>query len=218
GKNWELISIGYRNQYDMSYNRDGELFTFDSDMEWDMNLPWYKATRVCHAVVGSEFGWRSGTSNFPAYYIDNLPPTLDIGPGSPTGTTFGYGAKFPAKYQDAYFICDWSYGKLYAVHLKPSGSTYVGEAEEFMNGSPLASMYALTVLMRVGGRDLLPRVLEALERIDWAKLDASQKTDYLRVYQLAFIRMGPPDETARKRSATRLDAFYPGVGREVNAE
>jgi hypothetical protein len=51
--------------------------------------------------------------------------------------TFGTGAKFPAKYQDAFFICDWSYGKLYAVHLKPSGASYTGEKEEFIAGSPL---------------------------------------------------------------------------------
>src|SRR5581483_7093306 len=61
GKDWQLISMGYRNEYDIAFNRHGELFTFDSDMEWDMNLPWYRPTRVCHAVPGSEFGWRGGT-------------------------------------------------------------------------------------------------------------------------------------------------------------
>ena len=137
GKTWELISIGYRNQYDIAFNRDGELFTYDSDMEWDMNTPWYRPTRVCHAVDGSEFGWRSGTGNWPDYYPDNLPPVVNVGPGSPTGIAFGYGAKFPAKYQDALFLCDWSYGKLYAVHLKPDGGTYKGELEEFVTGTPL---------------------------------------------------------------------------------
>jgi putative heme-binding domain-containing protein len=51
--------------------------------------------------------------------------------------TFGYGAKFPAKYQEAFFICDWSYGKLYAVHMTPDGASYKGTAEEFIKGSPL---------------------------------------------------------------------------------
>ena len=37
GKNWTLVSMGYRNQYDAAFNRDGELFTYDADMEWDMN-------------------------------------------------------------------------------------------------------------------------------------------------------------------------------------
>ena len=108
GKNWKLISMGYRNQYDAAFNRDGELFTYDADMEWDMNTPWYRPTRVCHAVPGSEFGWRGGTGKMYEYHPDNLPPVVNVGPGSPTGITFGYGAKFPAKYQEALFLCDWS--------------------------------------------------------------------------------------------------------------
>ncbi len=136
-KNWELVSVGYRNEYDAAFNRDGELFTYDADMEWDMNTPWYRPTRVCHVTSGSEFGWRNGAGKWPAYYPDSLPAAVNIGPGSPTGVTFGYGAKFPAKYQDALFICDWSYGKLYAVHLKPEGSSYTGELEEFITGTPL---------------------------------------------------------------------------------
>ncbi len=47
GKQWELFSVGYRNQYDAAYNRAGDLFTYDADMEWDFNTPWYRPTRVC---------------------------------------------------------------------------------------------------------------------------------------------------------------------------
>jgi putative heme-binding domain-containing protein len=137
GKNWELLSVGYRNPYDMAFNRAGELFTYDADMEWDINLPWYRPTRLCLVTSGSEYGWRNGSGKFPPYYPDNLPAIYDIGPGSPTGMTFGYGAKFPAKYQEALFMCDWSYGKLYAMHLTPEGSAYKAEAEEFLAGSPL---------------------------------------------------------------------------------
>ena len=85
GKEWTLISMGYRNEFDAAFNRDGELFTFDADMEWDMNLPWYRPTRVCHAVPGSEFGWRGGTGKMYEYMPDNLPPVVNVGPGSPTG-------------------------------------------------------------------------------------------------------------------------------------
>jgi putative heme-binding domain-containing protein len=86
---------------------------------------------------GSEFGWRNGAGKWPAYYPDSLPGVVDIGPGSPTGICFGYGAKFPFRYQNALFICDWSYGKMYAVHLKPNGSSYLGDFEEFLGGNPL---------------------------------------------------------------------------------
>jgi len=137
GKNWELFSVGFRNQYDAAYNREGELFTYDADMEWDFNTPWYRPTRINHVTSGSEFGWRNGAGKYPAYYAESLPAILDIGPGSPTGVCFGYGAKFPAKYHDALFICDWSYGKLYAVHLKPQGASFIAEKEEFVSGTPL---------------------------------------------------------------------------------
>jgi len=137
GKEWTLLSCGNRNQYDVAFNKRGDMFGYDSDMEWDMNTPWYRPTRVTHAVSGSEFGWRSGTGKYPPYYPDSLPPLIDMGPGSPTSMIFGYGAKFPAKYQEALFVCDWSYGKLYALHLSPKGGTYAATREEFVQGQPL---------------------------------------------------------------------------------
>jgi putative heme-binding domain-containing protein len=137
GKNWVLHTVGFRNEYDAAFNRFGDLFTYDADMEWDFNTPWYRPTRVCLAASGAEFGWRNGAGKWPAYFPDTLPATVNIGPGSPTGVTFGYGAKFPAKYQNALFINDWSYGKLYAVHLESDGAGYKGTYEEFVTGTPL---------------------------------------------------------------------------------
>jgi putative heme-binding domain-containing protein len=138
GKSCELVSMGFRNSFDLAFNRAGELFTYDSDMEWDVNTPWYRPTRVLHVTSGSEFGYRNGAGKWPPYYIDSLPAVANVGPGSPTGVAFGYGAKFPAKYQEALYLCDWSYGKLYALHLAPRGATYGGELEEFATGTPLA--------------------------------------------------------------------------------
>ena len=137
GKSFELIAAGFRNEYDLAFNAQGELFTYDADMEWDVGTPWYRPTRVNHVVSGAEFGWRSGTGKWPDYYPDSLGAVVNIGPGSPTGITFGTGAKFPAKYQNALFICDWSYSVLYAVHMEPDGATYTGTAERFASGVPL---------------------------------------------------------------------------------
>ena len=137
GKDWEVYSIGFRNQYDIAFNADGELFSYDADMEWDLGSPWYRPTRVVHATSGSEFGWRSGTGKWPTYYQDSLPPAVDIGPGSPVGIVFGYNAKFPAKYQKALFILDWTYSTIYAVHLSPDGASYRGDKEDFITGKPL---------------------------------------------------------------------------------
>lgn len=137
GGDVELIATGFRNHYDIALNRDGELFTYDADMEWDVGTPWYRPTRINHVISGGEFGWRNGTGKWPAYYPDSFGSVVDIGPGSPTGICFGYGSHFPPKYQQALFIADWSYGNLYAVHLTPDGSSYRGTFETFATAAPL---------------------------------------------------------------------------------
>lgn len=137
GKNYRVHSTGYRNQYDADLNRFGDLFTYDSDMEWDMGTPWYRPTRICLALSGSEFGWRNGSGKWPAYYEDSLPSIVDIGPGSPTGVVFGKGAKFPTVYQDAMFALDWTFGTIYAIHLTPKGAGYTATVEDFVSGAPL---------------------------------------------------------------------------------
>jgi len=137
GKSWNFYSSGFRNQYDVAFNADGEMFTYDSDMEWDSGTPWYRPTRVYHCTSGSEFGWRTGTGKWPAWYPDCLPPAIDIGPGCPTGVMSGQGANFPADYQHAIYVFDWTYGTIYAIHMVPTGSTYQGVKEEFITGVPL---------------------------------------------------------------------------------
>ncbi|MEY5016684.1 MAG: hypothetical protein RIS92_3042 [Verrucomicrobiota bacterium] len=134
GQEWTLIASGLRNQYDAAFNRHGELFTYDADMEWDLGTPWYRPTRVCHVVDGAEFGWRSVSGKWAEDYADSVPPVINVGRGSPTGVAFGYGAKFPGRYQEALYIADWTYGRLYAVHLKERGASYTATQEVFVEG------------------------------------------------------------------------------------
>ena len=342
GKTWELLATGFRNEYDAAYNRFGDLFAYDADMEWDINTPWYRPTRVNFVASGAEFGWRSGAGKWPAYYPDSLGSVVNVGPGSPTGVTFGHGAKFPTKYQDALFINDWSFGKLYAVHLTQDGAGYTGKLEEFVTGSPLpltdlvinpkdgamyfaiggrktqsalyrvtyagkestspvketkviptavatrrklesfhghadpkaveaawpflsskdrylrfaariaiewqpadqwreralseknpvASTHALLALARVSSRDpfhrkdtdpkpdpaLQGRILTALDRINWDRLEVSQQMDLVRAYVVTFTRLGKPDDATRARLLAKFDPLFPSTSRELNAE
>jgi putative heme-binding domain-containing protein len=132
GQSIELFSSGQRNTYDIDFNADGELFGFDSDMEWDWGTPWYRPVHVFHSVRGGDNGFREGTAKWPEYYADGLPYAATIGIGCPTGVVFGTGAKFPVKYQKAFYICDWTYGRLIAVHLGPDGASYTGMSENFV--------------------------------------------------------------------------------------
>ena len=168
GKEFIQFANGFRNIFDGGVNREGELFVYDADMEYDFNTSWYRPTRINHVVSGAEFGWRNGAGKYPEFYYDSLPATLNIGPGSPTGCTFGYGTKFPAKYQDAFYALDWSWGKIYAVHLTPSGSTYTATKEEFVTGGPLPVSDAIigqdgAMYFTIGGR----RVQSGLYRVTY---------------------------------------------------
>jgi putative heme-binding domain-containing protein len=137
GKKWELVSAGYRNPYDIAFNEAGDMFTYDSDMEWDFGTPWYRPTRVCHATSASEFGWRTGDAKWAPSYPDNVAPVMNIGQGSPTNLIYLKDALFPEKYKNTLLAFDWSFGIIHGLHLKPSGGTYTADHEEFLSGSPL---------------------------------------------------------------------------------
>jgi putative heme-binding domain-containing protein len=342
GTEWELVASGFRNPYDAAFHRNGDLITFDADMEWDMNTPWYRPTRLCLVASGAEFGWRNGAGKWPEHHPDSLPPIHNVGPGSPVGLAFGYGAKFPAKYQEALFMPDWSYGRMLVAHLSPDGAGYKAETELFMSAAPLpltdlvvsptdGAMYlitggwriqtglyritytggestaevhpadrgasareirrrleafhgrrtpeavgeawphlgsndrylrfaarvalewqdpaewrerafrekdpatalsALLALVRVSASDpqhrtngapapdraLGERIVDALDRLPWARLTGVQKVDLLRTLGVAFVRFGPPDEERRAALAEKFDRVFPAVGRELNSE
>ncbi|QMW00784.1 c-type cytochrome [Spirosoma foliorum] len=159
GQKWELMGAGFRNTFDFDFNDAGDVIGYDSDMEWDFGLPWYKPTRICHITSGAEFGWRTAASNWSPTFADCLPAVLNMGQGSPTGVFAGRGARFPQKYQKAVYAFDWSFGIMYAVHLQPQGSTYSATAEEFISGSPLPLTDGLVgpdgaVYFLTGGRRL----------------------------------------------------------------
>jgi putative heme-binding domain-containing protein len=137
GKTWSRVAAGFRNQYDFAFNRMGEIFTFDSDMEWDVGLPWYRPVRVCFVPQGAEFGWRNGSGKWPSYYFDSLPAILDVGRGSPTGVTFYQGRAFPEEYQDAFLYCDWSQGRILAARLTQEGAAYRASQTDLVVGQPL---------------------------------------------------------------------------------
>lgn len=221
GAEVDLIACGFRNTYDLAASPSGEIFTFDSDMEWDLGLPWYRPARVCHVVSGADFGWRHGSGKWPADYEESLPPTLDVGPASPTGMLFGTGAAFPPRYRDALFMLDWTYGMVYAVHLTPNGATYEARTQQFLAAKPLPLTDAAigadgALYFTTGGRRLASRLYRVVYRgPDQPQPDhaAAQRTPeaQLRARLEALHRSGAPDETA---AAAALDPIWPNLTHE----
>lgn len=205
GSHQELIATGFRNEYDIAFDYDGELFTYDADMEWDVGTPWYRPTRVNHVISGAEFGWRNGTGKWPDYYPDSFGAVVNIGPGSPTGIAFGYGARFPNKYQQALFIADWSYGVIHAVHIQPHGASYVAEFEPFVRAAPMAVTDLVVhpdgnLYFAVGGR----RTGSALYRVRYT---GTESTEFVP-------REDPPEILEARALRHQLESYH---GHETRA-
>ena len=168
GKTWEIVATGFRNQYDAAFNREGELFTYDADMEWDLNTPWYRPTRINHVIDGADYDGEPVLGSLWISAQTLSEPWLTIDPGSPTGVCFGYGAKFPAKYQNA-FLPVIGLRKALCRHLKPESPLIPQPLKSLPPPSPYPSRTcSLTLTMgpcfTVGGRRVQSGLIEDLHR------------------------------------------------------
>ena len=134
-----LFFSGMRNPYDFAYNLAGEAFTFDSDMEWDVNSPWYRENRSIHMIPGGDAGYRNGTGKFQDEYFDTLPALRHARRGSPVGVEFYQSYAYPASFFDNLFEADWSRGRLLYTALTRKGASYTarGDLAEFVHGEPM---------------------------------------------------------------------------------
>ena len=137
GKERRLRSLGLRNAYDQAFTRDGELITYDSDMEWNMGTAWYRPTRILNLIPGGDHGWRTGNGEWPDYWPDSAGALMDIGPGSPTGVLSGVDARFPSRYRNSIFCFDWTFGRIYSLEMKRDGAGFKTEKSVLVSGKPL---------------------------------------------------------------------------------
>jgi putative heme-binding domain-containing protein len=84
--------------------------------------------------------------------------------------------------------------------------------------SPAAQRAALLAVIRTADETHAPRVIEALGATRWDDLDRAGRLEWLRLWALCFIRMGPPDEISARRLATRLGRHYPTGDETIDRE
>ena len=96
--------------------------------------------------------------------------------------------------------------------------------------NPGKQVVALLALTRVTGVDPLhrkpsdapvdkiiqTRILDALAKLDWKKLDDDQRLTLVRAYEINFVRFGRPEPAMAKRILKQLDAAYPAPTFEQN--
>ncbi len=164
GTQSEVIAHGFRNPYDLAFDANGRLFTFDSDGERDHHLPWYAPTRVFDVAQGQHHGWvlkgwqRSWSR--PAVFFDNVERLVEVGRGSPTGVVVYRHTAFPERYRNGLFVACWSLGNIYFCPRTPHGSTDTATLETFLKptGSAGFAPVAMSIdpkgdlFVAIGGR------------------------------------------------------------------
>jgi putative heme-binding domain-containing protein len=84
--------------------------------------------------------------------------------------------------------------------------------------NPQGSLEALVALARLGDKSLQPQLIDALARFDFAKLSTEQQYSVVRLWQLAFTRMGAPSPEVKRRVVTLLEPFFPHPDRLLSRD
>ena len=80
---------------------------------------------MLHVLPGGEEGWITESWNRPNYFLDaasrrRLDRSRISRPASPVTST----RNFPAKYRNALFVLDWTFGRVLTVPLVTQGATF----------------------------------------------------------------------------------------------
>jgi putative heme-binding domain-containing protein len=174
GSDVAAIADGFRNAYDFDFDPRGTPYTFDSDNERCVGLPWYEPTRVYRVLAGGHYGWlnpqHAQTWRKPPYFPDVVPPLVTAGRGSPTGVACYRHTRFPAGYRGGLFYADWTFGKIWFTDpsVKEPKATAFLEATGENGFAPTGlAVHPKTgdLFVSVGGRG----TRGAVYRITWAK-------------------------------------------------
>jgi putative heme-binding domain-containing protein len=207
-KTCEVVVDGYRNAYDMDFNLDGELFTFDSDNERCVGLPWYEPVRFYHVLPGEHYGWLSPQrGNFwrlPAYDADTVTPLATFGRGSPTGVVCYRHLQFPEAYRGGIFLADWTFGRIYFTKLKPAGATYSCEKQTFLEA--------------VGDEGFAPTALAVHPQTGDLYISIGGRGTRGAVYRIRYTKGGtafPAGDLAKMQMAHRSLDWQDGLATEL---
>jgi putative heme-binding domain-containing protein len=232
---YEIVAHGLRNAYGLDFNGDGEPFTFDSDNERCVALPWYEPTRCYHLADGAFCGWRSPQRGafwrLPPYCLDVVAPAATLGRGSPTGVVCYRHTQFPARYRGGLFLLDWTFGRIHFLRLKRSGSSYTGTPEVFLrsvgdNGfaPTAAAVHPVTgdLYVAIGGRGTrgavyrirYPAGLVGVKPEEVARLQPPRRSlDWAPGSGARLLKQAAGDDLhARRRALTMLRRHRPHFG------
>ncbi len=125
GKNLEIVSRGFRNPWDISYDSEFTWLGTDNDQT--------HGDKIFSPFYGADFGWGHAWS-YDWKGDDHLPTVPSSGPlfeGSGTGVIHVRGMEYPEKYRGIWLVNDWLRRETYifrpewnGAHLVPKGGNY----------------------------------------------------------------------------------------------
>ncbi len=135
GSEVAIFSTGYWNPFDLKFDTYGRLLVADNDP--DSRGP----NRLVHAVLGSDFGYKSlfGGSGIHPYSAWNgeLPGTLPFAVAlgeAPSGLINANLAKLPEDYKNQMLATIWEESSIVRVNFQEKGWSVTGETEVIVQG------------------------------------------------------------------------------------
>jgi putative membrane-bound dehydrogenase-like protein len=108
GSNLEIVSRGFRNPWDISFDDGFNWLGTDNDQT--------EGDKIFAPFQGAHFGWGhpwsfhwTGESHLPS-----VPASATLFEGSGTGVIHYHAQQFPEKYRDLFFVNDWMRREIYA--------------------------------------------------------------------------------------------------------
>jgi putative heme-binding domain-containing protein len=83
---------------------------------------------------------------------------------------------------------------------------------------PVRLIEGAVALARQGEASLEPKLVKALEKLDFSSLPENQQLDLLRAYSLVFIRLGEPSKEVAASLGKKLEAYFPAKSDSLNRE
>ncbi|MDB6037500.1 MAG: hypothetical protein JWM99_1341, partial [Verrucomicrobiales bacterium] len=207
GSHWECVAGGGRNPPNLGQNYLGDFFSFDSDMEWHVGLPWYRPVRLNHWIIGADQGWQE-VGAYPPYYIDCVPGILDVGRGSPTWGTFYEHTQFPPRYRNNYFACDYrwkaanndqyaSSGRLVCFALERSGASWRAKMEVMARPRPGAK--------EPSGQPINFALVDVKVTPDGSLVVSDHNQGIWRIFYSTELKLSIPKQVSRLQATTSVD-------------
>ena len=124
GSEMEVYSWGLRNIVDVAVDPFMNLFTRDNTNDgggWDI--------RLSHLHQSGRYGY---PSLYQKFSDEIMPPLADYGGGSGCGSLFVHDLRWPGKYGNTLYTCDWGRSEVYLHNLPRNGASFTTHQQTFL--------------------------------------------------------------------------------------